>query len=700
MLGAYYIHMLFSYDWLQSFFNKKLPAPQKLAELLTLHFAEVEKIKKEGKDYLLDIDIRPNRAADCFSHQGVAREISVIADLKLKNQSLRLQAEKPSFKGQKHKAKDFISVEVKDKTVCPRYSLRIIEGIKVNSSPKWLKERLKSCGLRPINNIVDIVNYVMLETGQPLHAFDAEKLEGGKIIVRYAMNREKLIALDEQRFELDSDILVIADGKKPIAIAGIKGGKIPEVDKKTKIIILESANFNSRVIRKSSKKLNLKTDASIRFEHGIDPNLTEGAINRAAMLIQKNAGGSVYRDLIDFYPVKVLPKRIKLDLNYLENLLGIKIPEIKVRGILIKLGMKIENEKSVSVVSGRTINVIVPTFRLDISIPEDLIEEVGRIYGYDKIKAVFPLSSLVPPQRNFSVFWRNMIKDILKQTGFTEVYNYSFFGEKEAANFGYDEKNLVKLINPLSQEQKYLRASLIPGLLKNLENNLRRFPDIMIFEMGKVFSREEKIMLSGIKNGEAFYQLKGTIDLLLNRLGIADIWYNEYQIKAEKQKNFWWHPKKIAEIRVGRETIGFLGEISAKTLDQFQIKSKVVYFDIFFEKLVDLTSEEHQYRPISRFPSVIRDIAILVPREVKTENVLNVIEMAGGKIIRDIDLFDIYEGEGLPAGRQDWPSGKKNFAFHIIFQSENRTLRSEEIDVLQKKIISALEKKPDWEVRK
>ncbi|MCX6759499.1 MAG: phenylalanine--tRNA ligase subunit beta [Candidatus Nealsonbacteria bacterium] len=737
--------MVFSYNWLQSFFQKRLPTPQRLAELLTLHFAEVEEIKKVGSDFALNIDVRPNRASDCFSHMGIAREISAICGLKYQNLPSKFRELKNK------KAKDFVSVkfnefpihftvEVKNKRACPRYSAKVITDVKVGPSPKWIQDKLKVCGLRPINNIVDIANYVMLETGQPLHAFDGQKLEGRKIIVRFAKEREKIITLDEEKYDLDENILVIADVKKPVAIAGIKGGKLPEIDKKTKIVVLESANFNPQVIRKGSKKLNLKTDASLRFEHGIDPNLTEFAINRAAFLIQKIAEGKVSYGLVDVYNKKVLPQRIKLDLNYVEKLLGVKVPKKEIKNILKKLGFQCkstrdsydEEDKSSSLpfAAAWVIEVLVPTRRLDISIQEDLIEEIGRIYGYDKIPCTSPISSLFLPQKNLNIFWEDFTKNILKEAGFTEVYNYSFFGEEEAKLFGYrasegsegeekdevlfahKEEELIEVENPLSQEYKYLRASLIPNLLKNVEKNQRYFPEMKIFELGKIFQppeqqrrgkkkiyllrppKSENRILVGVITGDAFYEVKGVVDLLLNKLGIANICrYDEYPNELKKSKTFWLHPQKCAEIKVDHQKIGLLGEVSPKILSRLDIKERTVLFDIDFEKLSQLASEEHEYRPISKFPSAVRDIAVLVSRNVKIAEVLNKIYDTGGKIIRDVDLFDIYEGEEIPAG-------KKNLAFHIIYQAQDRTLSSEEIDELQNKIIKILEKNPEWTVRK
>jgi len=675
--------MIFSYNWLKDYIKGRVPEPKKLAETLTMHSFEVGEVKKTRGDFVLDIDVLPNRAMDCFSHLGIAREISAIADLKFREPFSEIREDK------KLKTKDFISVEVRDKNACPRYTARVLTDVKVGISPKWLQERLRICGLRPINNIVDIANYVMLETGQPLHAFDGEKLEGRKIIVRFAKNRERIVTLDEQKFDLEPSILVIADAKRPVAIAGIKGGKMPEIDKKTKVIVLESANFDPLVIRQGSKKLNLKTDASLRFEHGLDPNLTEFAIDRTAQLIQKIAKGQPAQGLVDIYPKKVYPKKIKLSLDYLESLLGIKIPHQTIKNILQRLGFRMIDFRN------RSLVVEVPTRRLDISLPEDIIEEVGRIYGYEKIPAVFPTAVLIPPKRNDEMFWENITKNILKEVGFTEAYNYSFIGEKEAQIFKYQNRDLIELENPVSVEQKYLRPSLLPNLLKNLEKNFRNFPEIKIFELGKVFKapESEKKVLTGIMIGEVFYQAKGIIDLLLNKLGISNIWYDEYRTKAEEKEISWWHPKKSAEIKINHERIGFLGEISPRILNGLQIKPKVIYFDIFFEKLAKLTSEEHEYRPISKFPAAVRDMAVLVPRLVRVEEVLNKIEMAGGKLIRDVDLFDMYEGEELP-------EGKKNLAFHIIYQAEDRTLKSKEVDETHQKIIKTLEKDPTWQVRR
>jgi len=708
--------MKFSYNWLQSFFKRKLPIPQKLAEIIHMSVFEVEGIERTGNDFVLDIKVLPNRGSDCFSHAGLAREISAIKNLPLtfEIEKLKITEDKTS------KTKDLVSVEVKSKVACPRYNARVVIDVKVGPSPKWLRERLEVCGLRPINNIVDIANYVMLETGQPLHVFDAEKITGKKLVVRYAKKGEKIVTLDEEKYDLDSEVLVIADSEKPLALAGIKGGKGPGIDSKTKTVVLEAANFNPQLIRTTSQKIDLKTDASLRFEYGLDPNLTNIAINRAAGLIQEIAGGKICQGLVDFYPKKVLPQKIKLEVEYVNTLLGVKISTAEIKNILTRLGLKIART------GAGDIDVVVPTRRRDLVLPEDLIEEVGRIFGYEKIPAKFPLASLAPPERNLDIFWENAAKNILKEAGFVEVYNDSFLAEEVVKVFGYNEQDaryigrrtaryseqdaryigrrtaryktneLVETLNPPSSDFRFLRPSLLPNLLKNIQTNSRNFSRIHIFELGKVFKEGkpmEKLMLSGAILGNSFYEAKGVVDTLFSRLGLTGVWYDEYRATPENSKVSLWHAKKSAEIKAGDQEFGFLGEVSPRILSEMKISQPVVLFDIDFAKLQKFASEEYEYRPISKYPSAVVDIAILVPLEVKVEEVLNVMETAGGEILADTELFDIYEGEQLP-------QGKKNLAFHLIFQASDRTLSSKEIDDICGKIIKNLEQNPEWEVRK
>jgi phenylalanyl-tRNA synthetase beta chain len=445
--------MKISYNWLKEYV-KNLPNPEKLADLLTMHSFEVEGIEKVGNDYVLDIDVLPNRAHDCLSHIGVARECAALISGKLRVTDYKLQESKV-------KVENFVSVEVKDSELCPRYTARVMTDIKVGPSPKWLRERLEAVGQQSINNIVDATNYVAFEIGQPLHAFDAEKLTGKKIIIRRAKKGEKIVTLDNEKCDLDNDVLIIADSKDPIAIAGIKGGKKAEIDKNTKTIILESANFNLHNVHKSSRKLGIATESSLRFEHGLDPNLASEAIDRLAGLIQKIAGGKITKGMIDVYPIKLRPRKIGVGLFKVNNLLGVKISETEVIKIFDLLGFKVEKKID-------RLLVEVPTRRLDIEIPEDLIEEVGRIYGYEKIPSKPPLGILVSAKPDDLRSLRNKVKDILEGLGLSEVYNYSFIGEEDLKKLKQSPKNYIELENPLSVDLKYLRRDLIIGTWKSL----------------------------------------------------------------------------------------------------------------------------------------------------------------------------------------------------------------------------------------
>ena len=675
--------MIFSYNWLQKYVEDKLPEPNKLAELLSKHSFEVEEVRQVDNDFTLDIDVRPNRAGDCFSHIGVARECAAIIKSKLKDLEGNLKEDEGI------KAKDLISINVKEKA-CLRYSARVLVNVKIEESPDWLKEKLNVCGLQSINNIVDAVNYVMLEMGQPLHAFDLDKLEGKKIIVRFAKEGEKIVTLDDQEFDLDENVLVIADEKNPVAVAGIKGGKNPGVDSETTTLVLESANFESQIIRNASRFLKLKTDASFRFEHGLDVNLTEKAINRAAQLIQEMTKCRVASGIVDFYPKRILPRVIGLKIEKVKSLLGVDIPQKEVINILKSLDFKILDEME------GAIKVEAPTARVDVCLPENLIEDIGRIYGYENIPIVLPEAVLVSPKRNLNIFWEDFTKNVLKETGFTEIYNYSFINQEQADIFNYKESDLFELKNPLSQNQKYLCPNLMPNLLKNVKDNFRFFDKFNIFEIGKVYKKpQEKRSLTGLiaqkKGEEAFYELKGVIDVLFEKMGITNYYYDNYKATPEESDLYVWDINKSAEIKINDKEVGFIGYISKDILKSLGINGQVVMFDIDFEKLQKLTIEEHEYQPICPYPSAIRDLSILVPIEVRVVEVLNTINRVGGELINDVDLFDVYENDN---------NQRKSLAFHIIYQAQDRTLSSEEIDQLQNKIVENLEKKINWEVRK
>ncbi len=682
--------MKFSYNWLKEYIEGKLPDAKKLGDVLMFHSFEVESVEKQGKDWILDIDVLPNRTHDCLSHIGVAREISAILGLKLKLPTSTLKEDKNL------KIKDFIRAEVDEAGDCPRYGAIYLKDVQVKSSPAWLQEKIKSCGLVPINNIVDATNFIMIETGQPLHAFDADKL-GKQIFVRRAGKGEDIKTLDKEKksFVLDENFLVIADIRKPVAIAGIKGGEETGIDKNTKNIVVEAANFNPVLIRQASQRLKLKTDASWRFENGIDPNLIDFALNRVAYFLQKVAGGKLATGKVDIYPKKVLPKKIKLEISYPSRLLGFEISKNQVVKILTSLGF-ICNDSG-----PKHILVECPTRRIDVVLQEDLVEEIGRVMGYQNIQASFPKVSLLPPKRNEDIFWQTATRETLKELGFAEVYNYSFIGEQEKADFCWPLKNLFEIENPISSLNKFLRPSLAFGLIRNVKENLKNFDTVKLFEIGSVFQKQkfkEKKTIAGIltikgKKSEGFFELKGVLEQLLNSLGIMDVWYDEVKATLASSVAFLWQEACRAEIKIGGKEIGFLGEISWEVLKKSNIKERVFMFEIDFEIIKKLANENAIYQPIIFHPSVFRDLAVVVPGGTKIADVLNIIYATGSKILKNVDLFDTYSGQEIGCG-------KENLAFHIIYQDENKTLTSKEVDEEHKKIIAELEKNPEWEIRK
>ncbi|TSC52956.1 MAG: phenylalanyl-tRNA synthetase beta chain [Parcubacteria group bacterium LiPW_39] len=654
-----------------------------------MHAFEIEGCEKFGEDFILDIKILPNRAHDCLSHTGIAKELSVISENTFVAPKSKIAEDK------KIKARDFVSVEVPAKDLCPRYTMAVAADVKIGPSPKWMQERLSACGLRPISNIVDITNYVMLETGQPLHAFDVDKVGGKKIIVRRANEGEQITTIEGKTYKLSSQNLVIADEKVAIGVAGIKGGEGPEIDENTKVVAIESANFESTNIRRTSKAFNLKTDASTRFENGLDPELTSKALLRAASLMAEFAGGRVASGLIDVYPNKVKPRKIFADVEWIQGLLGLPIKMQEMVNILKRLDVP---AKIIKKNKKTFIEVTPPSSRLDLQAQEDIAEEIARMMGYDKIPALMPSGLIVPAIKNEDLIWEDKIKDILVGLGWSEVYNYSFISGKEKEIFKFG--NTIEIKNPLNVEQKYLRPNLLVGILRNVKENLKYFSGIRLFETGRIFYEKDKKYFEeqkiaaitrgkNVKSHEHFFELKGLVEALCEKLGVAGIWFDD-AISGKPQWLFLAHSAKRAEIKSGEKLLGWIGEVNPEILAQTETKEKVAFFEINFKVLVDLASEEREYIPPSKYPAILRDLAILVGQDIKIETVLNVIELTGGQLLQDTDLFDIYEG---------LDGDKKSLAFRLVYQSDERNLTGKEVNALQEKIIKAVEEK-GWEVRK
>ena len=658
--------------------------PDKLADLLSLRSFEVEGVEKKGSDWILDIDVLPNRAHDALNHSGMAREIAAITQKEfIPFVQKKAKVEKGSLKP--------LKVTIQAKAQVPRYISYVIEGIKVEPSPKWMRDRLESVGINSINNIVDITNYVMLETGQPLHVFDYDTIRDQKMLVRLSKKGEKIEILDGENYTLAPGLLAIEDKGRLIDLAGVMGGKLSAVSNTTKNIIFQAANFDPSTIYKARKELGIITEASTIYASGIDSNLGEAGLEAALSLLKKTGGGKVVQ-IIDIYPKKETSRKLNVSVSEVEEFLGVKIQASEIQRALTSLGFSVSKK-------GDSLSIEVPTRRVDISIAEDIMEEIGRMYGYEKIPAVFPSASLLPPEPNLDLFWQERVRNSLLEAGFTEVYSYSFIGEKDKELFQYslkDAKTLVEVTNPTSQDFKYLRSTLIENMTKAVEKNQKNFSKIKIFEMGKVFSNKntlkERTMVAGVLTAEEFYVLKGVVDFMLERLGISDAWYDEHKATPEQSRVSLWNSKRVAEIKVGQEEIGFLGEVSKGILSKLKITEKVVAFQIDMDKLATLASEESEWQPTSKYPAVIRDIALLVPQDVKVVDVLNAVNSAGAKLVRDVDLFDMYEGKEIEAGM-------KSMAFHVIYQSDEKTLTGKEVDAIHLKIIKSLNYNPSWEVR-
>lgn len=654
---------------------------------------ELEDMRKIGSDTQLEFNILPNRGHDALSHVGMAREICAVEGRKFSfpRLSLGLKVESLGLK-----------VEIKDKNLCSRYIGAIIENVKVSTSPKWMRERLLVSGIKPINNIVDITNYVMLETGQPLHAFDAKKTTGN-IIVRKAKKGERIRLLDEKIYELNENNLVIADSEKALALAGVMGGFGSSISNKTTSIILESANFNSTNIRKTRTSHNIITESSYRFEREIDPNLAEIAMARAVELLKKYGGKKVNVSAIaDVYPKKVKPWQIKLNADYVNNLLGEKIPASKMKNILENLGLNVKAAKNI-------LNCEIPTRRIDLKTQEDLIEEIGRIYGYENIKEQAPVVEVKTSTQNVKRDFENNLRDVLSGLGFSEVYNYSFYGKDDIEKCNLKIEDHVEVANPLSLDQQYLRKTLVPNLLKNVALNLKNFSEFQIFEIGKKFFEEngtpkEVDCLAGAlvdssAKDNLFFEMKSKLEGLLNKLDYKN---TKYEIPASPARSAesrragglnteykYWHQSRTAKILIDGKKIGKVGEINPQVLKKYGIKQRVAVFGLKIPALLEINFLEKKYLPISKFPTVERDISMFVNKNAKYNEIVTKINKAGGKLVLGVELFDVFEKEG-----------EKSLALRLKIGSDAKTLTSAEIDAVMKKIISALEKDLKVKVRK
>lgn len=625
----------------------------------------LDSVLKKDKD-ILEAEITPNRG-DCLSMIGLARETAVIAGGKLKLPKIEL-------KEAHDKASDLLNVEIKDKDLCRRYIGRVIKNVKIGPSPKWMQDKLNASGVRPINNVVDVTNYVMLEMGQPLHAFDAEQVSNGKIIVRRAKNSEEIKTLDGVVRKLRSNDLVIADKEKAQAIAGIMGGAESEISEATHTIILESANFNGTAIRKTALSLGLRTEGSARHEKGLPLQLTEEAADRAAALIADLSGGEVLGGRIDVGEKKEKERKISLSAGKIKSFLGEDIPFSKAVSILESLGFKTISK------SKEKAEFSVPYWRLDVFIEEDLLEEIARIYGYENIPSTLPEGALPSYERNERVEISKRLRDVFTALGFFEVYSYSFTN-KEKAGIIRDGEDLVKIANPLSQEQEYMRVDLLGSMLDVLQKNKDYKPGETkgIYEICNTYTKKsETPKVSGLVFGAekeiAFKYVKGLLDALGIRLNLGDL---SYKNQAGEDK------KAIIEVQ-GKEA-GYFVILDNEDMKRFKVKSKGACFFELDLLMLSRLGGGRSYKSIPKFPSSERDLTFVVEEIVTVGGIYETIDKVKLPIRVKTEVVDVYRGKGLP-------EGKKSVSIHFVYQSSERTLTDQEVDDDQTEIIKRIKK--------
>jgi phenylalanyl-tRNA synthetase beta chain len=679
-------------DWLKEYTEIDVPTDE-LGHVLTMAGLEIEshetvELPDGEKSEVLELNVTPNRGY-CLSHIGVAREVSALL-----NKSLKLPDPLKALESVWGvvKVEERVSVENMEPKLCPRYCALVIENVKVGPSPKWLKDRLTAIGLRPINNIVDITNFVMMEYGQPLHAFDRDLLAGNKIIIRRAKKGEPFASLDGTELKLEPDALVIADGEKPVALAGIMGGTNCQVSEITCHVVLESACFDPTTVRKGSKKYGLRSDSSYRFERGVDWNGVVSAQARAALMIKELAGGEICLGRVDIYPQEQKPIFVSLRMSRLNQLLGASFNSEQVQDILFRLGMEVLNQSE-------NMEVKIPSFRPDLLREVDLIEEIARIDGFDKVDTVYPVAGVRPVRISAKQNIIKKVREVFCCAGFAETVHYSFIecvvAEEFKTAFASERNRVIALKNPLSSEYDTMRTSLLPGLLKTAGLNLSKGQKpLKLFEVGSVYfsdsngARTEKAVLSAIVLGPYeltpwkprggdydFYDLKGTLEMLITHLHL--------KLEIFPDSRPFLLPDKSVRVQISDKELGFLGQMAPEQNLVGELGQNVYALELDLGALEKSASSSLQFQPIPKFPETYRDISILVDRSVTSQKAADVILKTGSPLIQKVELYDHFEGKKIQAD-------KKSLTFALSFQSAERTLSDDEVNPLFEKIVQTL----------
>ncbi len=652
--------MKFSYNWLRELVDDLNTPPRELARLITLKTAECEGIEETGADSIIEVDNKSlTHRPDLWGHYGMAREVAAILGKKLRD---------PVEPDDLPSAPAPIRLAVKNYALCPRYSAIVFENVRVQPSPVWLQERLDAVGLNPISNIVDVTNYVMAELAQPMHAFDADKLHGGEILVRLASPGERLAALNGEIYELDPSNLVIADPEGAVALAGVIGGAGSAISEGTTRIVLESANFNASSVRKTSAQLKLRTDASMRFEKAQDPANTVRGLKRAIELLkQVSPGIRPAGGLADAYRPLPEPEPIVLNLDWLDRKLGRPIPASEVRKILESLDFRVHETAT------RIFSVHVPSWRAtkDISIKEDLVEEVGRIIGYDSITPAAPLSPARVPPSNPERAFHHRVRDMAAAQGFTEVYNYSFMSEEMARAFGLDPAALVRVANPIASDQTVLRASLLPGIWKNISANARHFDSFRLFEIGREIHPDQE----SPHIAAAIYAKDDGIAALLELKRLAECLRTGITVHPAAARSY-EHPLRAAEVQLDGTRLGRLFEFHPRMVET----GRAAVLDLDLMLLEELQRGALRYQPLRRFPTSAFDLSVVAGKhELIGEIEARLRRLAGDSLVSITFLRDFAQ-----------PDGERSLSYRLTVGAADRTLSSDEAGAIRARIIEGM----------
>ncbi len=647
-------------------------------------------IGKDIKDVLglnkavIDFEITSNRP-DCLSVIGIARETAATLGIDYKYPELCYNS------NINESIEDTLKVNVKD-NLCKRYMARGVKNVKIAPSPAWIQERLMEAGVRPINNIVDITNFVMLELGQPMHAFDRRQIKTGHIVVDRAKQGEKFITLDEIERTLDSDMLAIKDGEDTIALAGIMGGLHSEIKEDTTEVVFECANFDGTNIRVNSKRLSIRTESSSRFEKDIDPNLVSIAMDRACNLIEQLGAGEVMKGTIDVYNEKVQQKKIQVDSKWINKFLGTDLSKEEMKAYLDRLELKTNIE-------GDMLDISVPTFRIDINIKEDIAEEIARIYGYNNIPTTIVTTSNLKDGKNKKQKMDDKLIEILMACGLNQSISYSFVSPKvfDKINIPSDSllRKVITIKNPLGEDYSIMRTTSLPSMLEALERNYSRNNEAArLFEIGKIYlpkegsalPEERNILTIGLYGDVDYLDIKGIVENIVNGFGIKGETYKR------QSENPTFHPGKTADLYIKKDLVGILGEIHPKVSEKYGIDVPCYVAELNLDLLYERSNLNKNYMPLPKFPAVTRDIAVMVDETVLVQEIEDIIRKQGGSLVESVKLFDIYTGKQIP-------SGKKSVAYAISYRAENKTLTDTEVNKVHDKILRSLEYKLGAQLR-